>query len=133
MLGKGTKMYSIRKFKCPHCQEGEFFVSHVYDLRHVGDVRETCDKCGVHYSKEPGFYFGAMYVAYALGVALFVTLWTSFNLFFDNVSTGVQITVIVLATVVLAPFLFALSKIIWANMFIPYDPHALELKEKGAH
>ena len=59
--------------------------------------------------------------------------WPRFNLFFDNVSTGVQITVIVLATVVLAPFLFALSKIIWANMFIAYDPHALDVKEKGAH
>jgi uncharacterized protein (DUF983 family) len=133
MFGKGTKMYSIRKFKCPHCQEGKFFVSHVYDLRKVGDVRESCDRCGVHYSKEPGFYFGAMYVAYAIGVALFVALWVSFNLFFDYVSTGVQIIVIVLATVFLSPFIFALSKIIWANMFIPYDPKALELKEKGVH
>ncbi|MEN9400564.1 MAG: hypothetical protein RL632_1667 [Bacteroidota bacterium] len=133
MLGKGTKMYSIRKFKCPRCQEGEFLVSKVYDLRHVGDVREHCDHCGVNYSKEPGFYFGAMYVAYAMGVALFVALWTSFNLFFDNVSTGVQILVIILATVVLAPFLFALSKIIWANMFIAYDSHALDVKEKTAH
>jgi hypothetical protein len=74
-----------------------------------------------------------VYVAYAMGVALFVTLWTSFNVFFENVSTGVQITVIVLATIILAPFLFALSKIIWANMFMAYDPHSLDINEKSVH
>jgi len=130
MFAKGTKMYSIRKFKCPHCQEGDFFVSNVYDLSHVGDVRDSCEKCDASFTKEPGFYFGAMYVAYGIGVVLILTLWATFNLLFENISTGVLIAVIVLSIVILSPYLFASSKIIWANMFIPYDSKALELKEK---
>ena len=133
MFSKGSKMYSIMNFKCPQCQEGEFLVSTVYDLSKVGDIKEHCDQCGLKYAKEPGFYYGAMYVAYALGVALFVTLWVSFNLFFDNVSVGFQIGAIILATVLLAPYLYALSKIIWANMFIKYDKHALDKRKAGAH
>ncbi len=133
MFGKGTKMYSIRKFKCPRCQEGDFLVSNVYDLSHVGDVRESCEKCAASFTKEPGFYFGALYVAYGIGVFLILTLWAAISLLFDNISTGVLIAVIVLSIVVLSPYLFALSKIIWANMFIPYDSKALEFKEKGAH
>lgn len=121
MLGKGTRIYSIRTFTCPRCQEGKFFVSHPYDLKNVGNVLEHCPVCDMKYEKEPGFFYGAMYVSYALGVALFVTLWTSFNLWFPSASTTVQITTIVSVAVVLSPLLYALSKIIWANLFYHYD------------
>ena len=83
-MKKGTKLYSIVNFKCPKCQQGDFFVSHPYHLNHLGDVRKNCNKCGLNYSKEPGFYFGAMYVAYALGVALFVIAWLFMNFVFPN-------------------------------------------------
>lgn len=121
IFGKGSRLYSIFRMKCPQCQEGDFFVSHPYDLKRAGDIHEHCPKCGLKYSKEPGFYYGAMYVSYALGVALFVTLWVSMNLFFNIESTGVQISVIITATLLLTPYLYALSKIIWANFFIKYD------------
>lgn len=130
LVGKGSKLYSIFKMKCPQCQEGEFFVSHPYDLKKAGDLHENCSNCGLKYSKEPGFYYGAMYVNYALGVALFVTLWVSFNLFFPDVSVGWQIGLIIFFTVILTPYMYALSKIIWANFFIKYDKDA---RRVGAH
>jgi uncharacterized protein (DUF983 family) len=121
MFGKGSRLFSIFKMKCPRCHEGEFFISHPYDLKKAGDIHQNCSNCGLKYSKEPGFYYGAMYVSYALGVALFVTLWTSFNLFFPSVSVGIQITTIISLTILLTPYLYALSKIIWANLFIKYE------------
>lgn len=121
MFGKGSKLYSIFKMKCPRCQEGDFFVSTPYDLKRAGDIHETCSNCNLKYSKEPGFYYGAMYVSYALGVALFVTLWTSFNLFFPSIQIGIQIATIITLTILLTPYLYALSKIIWANLFIKYE------------
>lgn len=133
MFSKGSKLYSIFRFKCPKCQEGEFFVSHPYDLSKIGDIHEHCSHCGLKYAKEPGFYYGAMYVAYALGVALFVTLWTSFNLFFPSVTVGFQIFAIITATIILSPLLYALSKIIWANMFIKYDKNACESSKEEKH
>lgn len=121
LFGKGSRLYSIFKMKCPRCHEGEFFVSHPYDLKHAGEIHEHCSNCGLKYSKEPGFYYGAMYVSYALGVALFVTLWVSMNLFFNVESTAVQLTVIISISLLATPYLYALSKIIWANFFIRYD------------
>lgn len=121
VIGKGSKLYSIFKMKCPRCHEGDFFVAHPYNLRKAGDIHENCPKCDLKYSKEPGFYYGAMYVSYALGVALFVTLWVSFNLFFENVNVGLQIFIICAASILLAPYFYALSKIIWANLFIRFD------------
>lgn len=121
MFKKGSKLYSIFRMKCPRCQDGDFYVSHPYDLKNAGDTHEHCPSCGLKYSKEPGFYYGAMYVAYGLGVALFVTLWVSFNLFFPSVRAGVQVTVIALASLLTGPYLYALSKIIWANLFVKFD------------
>jgi uncharacterized protein (DUF983 family) len=130
-LKKSSSLRSIFFFRCPRCHEGKFYRSHPYDLSQVGDLHEHCSECGLKYEKEPGFYYGAMYVAYALGVALFVTLWTSFNLFMPSVSVGFQILVIVLATIFLGPYFYALSKIIWAKFFISYDRDAIEKFKKG--
>jgi uncharacterized protein (DUF983 family) len=132
MLGKGNKLYSIRTMTCPRCQEGQFFQSNPYDLKHAGDLLEHCPSCGLKYEKEPGFYYGAMYVSYALGVALFVTCWTSFNLFLPWVGIYWQIGIISTFSLLTAPYLYALSKIIWANFFFRYDKKAIE-QYRAAH
>ncbi|MFN5887473.1 MAG: DUF983 domain-containing protein, partial [Flavobacteriales bacterium] len=67
---------------------------------------------------------GAMYVSYALGVAVFVTIWASCNWFFDNVDVWTQISLVLIALVGLGPYLYALSKVIWANFFIHYKKNA---------
>jgi uncharacterized protein (DUF983 family) len=133
MFKRGSFIYSILKFKCPRCHEGDFYISHPYDLKRVGDFHHHCSECGFKYEKEPGFYYGAMYVAYALAVALFVTFWVSFNLFFTNVPIGWQIASIILATIVLAPYIYALSKPIWAKLFITYDKDAIQRYKESTH
>ena len=115
--------------KCPRCQEGDFFVSHPYNLKKAGDIHKECSKCKLKYSKEPGFYYGAMYVSYALGVALFVTLWVSFNLFFPNISAGVEVTIVALLALITAPYFYALSKIIWANLFIKFESESPDITD----
>ena len=119
-MRKGTKLYSILKMKCPQCHEGDFFVARPYNLRKAGDLHENCSKCGLKYSKEPYFYFGAMFVAYGLAVALFVSLWVGFNLFIPETRAGIQVFVIATASILLGPYLYAHSKIIWANLFFKY-------------
>jgi uncharacterized protein (DUF983 family) len=128
MIGKGTKLNSILRMKCPRCQEGDFFTSHPYDLKNAGNIHEHCPKCNLKYEMEPGFYQGAMYVSYALGVALFVTLWVSFNLFFPSLSTGAQVGIVAVSSLVLTPIMYALSKIIWANLFIKFDKKEVKSK-----
>jgi hypothetical protein len=34
----------------------------------------SCPKCGADFVKEPGFYFGASYVSYALTIAIWVAV-----------------------------------------------------------
>ncbi len=115
-MKKGTKLYSIFKMKCPNCHEGDFYHGSIFKA----DVKEKCDKCEFKYSIEPGFYQGSYYVVYALGVAVFVTIWTSISLFFPNTSWNATLIAILVGLVGTAPFMYPLSKIIWANFFFRY-------------
>src|SRR5690606_23809868 len=120
MLKKGSKLYSILRFKCPQCQEGNFLQTHPYSITKAGKNHSSCPECGCNFSPEPGFYYGAMYVSYAIGVAMFVAVFVLIYLLFPNAPAWLYVSVLIAIMVILGPFLYSLSKIIWANMFIAY-------------
>jgi uncharacterized protein (DUF983 family) len=129
MLKKGSKVNSILTGSCPKCQNENMYVdSNPYHLGNVLKMHENCSHCGLKYQIEPSFFYGAMYVSYALGVALFVTIWVSCNLWFPSFGAWTQIGLVTFFTVVLSPYLFALSKIIYANFFIHYKADAQSRK-----
>ena len=121
MIKKGSKLYSILKFKCPKCHEGDFFISHSYNLKKIGDLHPQCQECNLKFSKEPGFYFGAMYISYALGIAIFVGVYTADQILKLNLSLFDIFTIVGTLLLFGTPYLFHLSKIIWANIFFHYD------------
>ena len=126
MMKKGTKMYSILKNKCPHCHEGEFFEGSAFKA----NVRDKCEVCGNKFSKEPGFYQGSYCVVYALGTAVFVTTWTTINLFFSFISLDLTLIIVVAALLLASPIMYPMSKIIWANFFFHYNKNEKEKQSK---
>lgn len=132
MLGKGTKLYSILFLKCPRCHEGPFLEDHPYKLSKMNHVREACPKCGLKYKIEPSFYYGSMYVSYAVGVAVAVAVFLLLRIFGIELSIGAIFGTIVGVLVVLMPWIGAVSKSIWANFFFKYDKEeALKAKQKA--
>ncbi|HLU87323.1 MAG TPA: DUF983 domain-containing protein [Taishania sp.] len=119
-LKKSSVLYSVVKFKCPQCHEGDFFVSHPYDLKNIGKVNHHCSECGLKFAKEPGFYFGAMYVSYGFGVALFVAIVVLYWLIFQRIDVWILLGIMAVASILVTPLSHALSKIIWAKIFIRY-------------
>ena len=118
MVQKGNKLYSILHSKCPHCHEGHFFEG----SRFKAKVADKCDVCEQKFSKEPGFYQGSYYVTYAIGVAIFVTIWVASLVLFPEMSMPTLAIVIVSVILLMTPFSYYLSKIIWANFFFHYKP-----------
>ena len=53
-MRKGTKLYSIIKFKCPSCHEGNFFISHPYNFKNTGDVLDKWRAFGWDVSEVDG-------------------------------------------------------------------------------
>lgn len=125
MPPKKTRLGALLNNRCPKCYEGRLFNSHACDLKRVSEMPAGCPECGEDFAREPGFYFGAAYVSYALTVALWIALfvaltcfdwwgWMAFS-FFDDVpfflTTGIGLLV------VLMPVLMRLSRSIWLHMF----------------
>lgn len=111
--------------KCPNCHEGDFYEGSTFKA----NVKDKCDKCEFKYSIEPGFYQGSYYVVYAIGVALFVTIWTSISLFFPGTSWNAMLIAILVGLIGGAPFMYPLSKIIWANIFFKYGKYTSKNKK----
>ena len=128
MLGKGTKSYSILRLKCPRFNQGDFYKGHPYSYSGMGRVKENCSECNLKHNIEPSFFHGSYYVSYALGVALFIAVWVLQLIFFPNVGPGTLLISILVALLVFSPIIYALSKIIWINIFVKYDPAFLKKK-----
>lgn len=70
---------------------------------------------------ETGFYFGAMFVSYALNVALMVTLWIAIEVLApDNLPLMYFLLGIIVPSVLLVPLTFRLARLIWINIFVKY-------------
>jgi hypothetical protein len=121
MAWRDSQLYSIVTFTCPYCH-GKFFVSHPFDLSRVGDMYECFPSCGRKYSIEPGFVYGAVYVACAIGVA--VSTWVAIMMLCPSMGIMAQVLTISGVMILGTPMFYALSKIIWANMFLPYKGKA---------
>ena len=126
---KGKKLYSIFRRKCPHCHEGEFFEGSYFK----GYVRETCDVCSRTFKPEPAFYQGSYYVAYALSIATFVTIWVALLVLWPEGSRITYVWIILAGMGIATPFLYPLSKIIWANIFFRYKGKEQTEDEKFKH
>jgi len=121
MLKKGTKLYSILTGSCPKCHEESMYTNqNPYHLSTVYDMHETCSHCNTHYKIEPSFFYGAMYVSYALGIAFSAVAFVVSFLF---IGTGLITTFvsIIITLVVFMPLIMRLSRNIWINFFINYD------------
>ena len=120
MFGKGSKLYSIFKMKCPSCHEGDFFTTkNAYNLKNVAEMHARCPVCNQSYEPEPNFYYGSMYVSYAYTVALFVTVMVVVK---GILGYNIWVALGVLAVILFAawPYLFRLSRITWLNLFVKY-------------
>jgi uncharacterized protein (DUF983 family) len=120
-MKKGTKLYSILNNKCPRCHEGDFFETpNAYDLGRFSKMPESCPVCQQPYEPEPGFYYGAMYVSYALNVAILVAVWVATMVLVPDMNIWWFVLFAGLAGIGLAPLTFRLARLTWINFFVKY-------------
>ncbi|KIO52898.1 DUF983 domain-containing protein [Flavobacterium hibernum] len=124
MLKKGSKLNSILTGSCPKCQnESMYSDKNPLHLTKVLKMNENCSHCGLKYQIEPSFFYGAMYVSYGLNVAVGIAAFIVSFVFF-NASIEESFLAIVITLIVLFPFVLRLSRNLYINMFVSYDPKA---------
>ena len=119
MKFKESKLYSIVTLSCPRCHKGHLFINkNPYKITGWDKMNADCQHCGLHYEREPGFFQGAMYVSYGLGVAfssivVIINLFIGFKVFTFFVSNTIGL-------IAFAPLLFRYSRAIYLNIFVKY-------------
>ncbi|MBT8263724.1 MAG: DUF983 domain-containing protein [Muriicola sp.] len=124
MLKKGNKLYSILTGSCPKChKESMYKDQNPYHVTSIFKMHERCSHCNTKYKIEPSFFYGAMYVSYAVGIAFAVAAFLiSFLLLKASLVTA--FISIVGTLIVFLPVIIRLSRNIWINIFISYDSSA---------
>lgn len=128
---KGTKLYSILTGACPVCQnENMYKYPNPYRMDKLFQMHERCSHCGTKYKIEPSFFFGAMYVSYAVGCG--IAIITFLISFFLIELTALQSFFVILGLLfALYPWIVRVSRNIWINFFLHYDENAVKKHQHG--
>ena len=123
-ISKGSKLYSILFNKCPKCHVGKFWASDNPFKNMFFSTKnscKTCENCSLAYELETGFWYGSMYVSYAISVAVMLLFWSLTTSLFSTITTFNEILIIVIAIILVSPLNYHVSRLIWINFFIKYS------------
>lgn len=107
------RLAPLLRQRCPRCGQGRVFSG---TLR----MNPRCPVCGIAFEREPGYFLGAMYFSYGLGVAAVAPLVVAglvlgWGYPLIGVLAGAEL-------LVLAPWLFRFSRVLWLHFDQHFDP-----------
>jgi hypothetical protein len=93
------------------------------------EVHKTCSHCHLKYEKEPSFFYGAMYVSYAISSGWFM-IWYALEstvLNWETLNFALFITGFI---IIVSPLTLRWSRLIWLNFFYKFKE---EYKNESSH
>ncbi|MCS7004388.1 MAG: DUF983 domain-containing protein [Cytophagales bacterium] len=123
---------AIFQKKCPRCRKGDIFKYRGYQLSHYLNMYDRCSYCGQNFMPEPGFYIGAIYIAYALNVALVISSFTALMILTPKrPELWIILTTTITPVVLLFPFVTRLARSMMLHFFggIQFDDELTTQKE----
>lgn len=117
--------------KCPKCRRGNIFGNAMYGLR-AQKMHIICPHCEMRFEKEPGYFYVAMFISYALNVAemVFLALVTYF-LTGNLEDPYLYMAVLFAGIILLAPFNYRYSRVVllyWLTPGLHFVPELFHKK-----
>lgn len=110
--------------KCPKCRTGNMFANSMYSFKGQ-KMHERCPHCNFYFEVEPGYFYVAMFVSYALNVALLVTLAVGTYILTGSRNPWLYTVILLSSAFVLSPVNFRYSRVIllyWLTPGVHFDP-----------
>lgn len=128
--------WSILTMRCPRCRKGKMFTDdnsyRKLTLKHIFEMPENCSVCHQKFDLEPGFWYGTAYVSYALAVALSVSTFVAWLVFFgvgfDDNRIFYWLIINSILLLVLQPWMMRMSRVIYIRFFVRFNPDYEETK-----
>ncbi|MCY7349856.1 MAG: DUF983 domain-containing protein [Cytophagaceae bacterium] len=114
-----TKFQAMIGGRCPRCRQGKVFMAPWWQVTKFSRMHEHCPHCGLRYEVEPGLFFGAMFISYAISVGIMIGIGVlSFVIFNDPDNIWLYYIIpITVASLVAVPFNFRISRVIMLHLF----------------
>lgn len=109
--------------KCPRCRRGDLFATSMYGFKSQ-KMYDNCAHCGFKFEIEPGYFYAAMYVGYAINVALAVGVgMLTYLITSEEHSPWIYIITILTASILFSPVNFRYSRVVllyWLSPNVKY-------------
>lgn len=121
-MKKTPKLYAIIKGKCPQCRRGAIFTGNIYGFN-IQRTNYSCPHCAQRFEIEPGYFYAAMYVSYAMNMIEMISMGfatyylSGGRLDFD--SLWLYVGVIFLGSLLLSPLNYRYSRVILLHWLSP--------------
>jgi hypothetical protein len=108
------RLAAIITLRCPRCLDGPVW-------RRFLSMNPACPVCGFVFDREPGYFAGAMVVSYALAVPILAAMVIAL-ITLGGLDPIVALIVGNTAYLVLVPFIFRYSRVVWLHLDWLIDP-----------
>ena len=127
-MSEKSALKSVLEGRCPQCRQERMFMSSAYSSKFL-NMHKTCSHCGLQYEREPGFFYGAMYLSYVFTVGILLLTGVLVYFIGSDPEPNIYITAVIIASLALYPVNFRYSRILFLHLFsgMKYDP------EKARH
>jgi uncharacterized protein (DUF983 family) len=103
--------------KCPHCREGNMYKHSAFNILHYTEMHSECPVCKQSLEPEPGFYYGAMYIGYAISVATIITTFFAVYFLLKNPPVETYLSIIIPIIFLMMPLNFRYSRTLMLYLF----------------
>lgn len=99
--------------KCPSCNQGQVFIG-------LFKMNPACPSCGFKFERESGYFYGAMFIQYMImGLFILITMIIGWLAQLSEFKIGI---ICLLEIILVSPFLFRISRLVWMKMDYRSDP-----------
>ena len=108
------RLAAIVALRCPRCLKGRVW-------RRFVSMDPTCPECGFVFERESGYFAGAMVVSYAIAVPILAAIVIAL-ITLGGLDAVVALIIGNTAYLVLVPFIFRYSRVVWLHLDWLIDP-----------
>lgn len=108
------RLSAVIALRCPRCLKGRVW-------RRFVSMNAACPECGFVFERESGYFAGAMVVSYALAVPILAGIVIGL-IAIARLDVVVALIIGNTAYLVLVPFIFRYSRVVWLHLDWLIDP-----------
>ena len=117
--GSRFSLKAMLQGRCPRCRQGRVFPPFLSPR--VLAMNPECSECGLRFERESGYFLGAMYFSYTMGVLTILPV-SLLLLLVAGWSLAMVMAVMIVQTFISMPLFYRYSRIMWMHLDLAFIP-----------